>query len=415
MVNGKKKILIHTLIFSPDGVSTAYLYNDIALAFQKNGWDVVVLSTTPHFNVVEEQLAEQPMKWGVWGLYKKSSFKGISVYHVPQKKFKSTLLRLVGFVYWHIVSFLMALFMKNIDVILSPSPPLTIGRLNNWLGKLKGCNVVYNVQEIYPDILNKPETSLVHRYLRCMERKVYNQSDAVTTIDQIFYNTIVDRFEDRSKLHIIPNFVDTDLYKSGVSTAELDVSLFPENDNIKLLYAGNIGWAQDWKPLVKLAEKTRNLPVEYFLIGMGKMRSWVEEQKQTLGLDKLHILDYQPRHLMPAILAYSDLQYIFMTPESEGMGFPSKVYTIMACGRPLLVCSGENTPIVNFLKPIGCAKLITDHDLDRKTDEMTQWLAGMTREKLREMGAKGEAIVKAEYAKEIVTNKYVGLVNSLLE
>ena len=415
MVNGKKKILIHTLIFSPDGVSTAYLYNDIALAFQKNGWEVVVLSTTPHFNVVEEQLAEQPMKWGVWGLYKKSSFKGISVYHVPQKKFKSTLLRLVGFVYWHIVSFLMALFMKNIDVILSPSPPLTIGRLNNWLGKLKGCNVVYNVQEIYPDILNKPETSLVHRYLRCMERKVYNQSDAVTTIDQIFYNTIVDRFEDRSKLHIIPNFVDTDLYKSGVSTAELDKSLFPENDNIKLLYAGNIGWAQDWKPLVKLAEKTRNQPVEYFLIGMGKMRSWVEEQKQTLGLDKLHILDYQPRHLMPAILAYSDLQYIFMTPESEGMGFPSKVYTIMACGRPLLVCSGENTPIVNFLKPIGCARLITDHDLDRKTDEMMQWLAGMTREKLREMGAKGEAIVKAEYAKEIVTNKYVELVNSLLE
>ena len=415
MVNGKKKILIHTLIFSPDGVSTAYLYNDIALAFQKYGWEVVVLSTTPHFNVVEEQLAEQPMKWGVWGLYKKSSFKGISVYHVPQKKFKSTLLRLVGFVYWHIVSFLMALFMKNIDVILSPSPPLTIGRLNNWLGKLKGCNVVYNVQEIYPDILNKPETSLVHRYLRSMERKVYNQSDAVTTIDQIFYDTIVDRFEDRSKLHIIPNFVDTDLYKSGVSTAELDKSLFPENDNIKLLYAGNIGWAQDWKPLVKLAEKTRNLPVEYFLIGMGKMRSWVEEQKQTLGLDKLHILDYQPRHLMPAILAYSDLQYIFMTPESEGMGFPSKVYTIMACGRPLLVCSGENTPIVNFLKPIGCAKLITDHDLDRKTDEMTQWLAGMTREKLREMGAKGEAIVKAEYAKEIVTNKYVELVNSLLE
>ena len=419
----KKKILIHTLIFSPDGVSTAYLYNDIALAFNKAGYDVVVLTTTPHFNLVKEQLAEQPMKWGVWGLYKRSLFRGVNselangipVYHIPQKKFKSTVLRLIGFMYWHILSFVMGLFIRNVDVILSPSPPLTIGRLNNWLGKLKGCKVVYNVQEIYPDILNKPETSIVHRYLRSMERKVYNQSDAVTTIDQIFYDTIVDRFEDRSKLHIIPNFVDTDLYKSGVSTAELDKSLFPENDNIKLLYAGNIGWAQDWKPLVKLAEKTRNLPVEYFLIGMGKMRSWVEEQKQTLGLDKLHILDYQPRHLMPAILAYSDLQYIFMTPESEGMGFPSKVYTIMACGRPLLVCSGENTPIVNFLKPIGCAKLITVHDLDRKTDEMTQWLAGMTREKLREMGAKGEAIVKAEYAKEIVTNKYVELVNSLLE
>ena len=415
MVNGKKKILIHTLIFSPDGVSTAYLYNDIALAFQKNGWDVVVLSTTPHFNVVEEQLAEQPMKWGVWGLYKKSSFKGIPVYHVPQKKFKSTLLRLVGFVYWHIVSFLMALFMKNIDVILSPSPPLTIGRLNNWLGRLKGCKVVYNVQEIYPDILNKPKTSLVHKVLSRMEHKVYNKSAAVTTIDQLFHDTIVDRFEDKSKLHIIPNFVDTDLYRSGVSTEELDKALFPETDSIKLLYAGNIGFAQDWEPLVKLAEKTRGEKIGYFLIGEGVKKGWVEEQKAALGLDNLHVLPYQPRHLMPAILAYSDLQYIFMTPEMEGMGFPSKVYTIMACGRPLMVCSGENTPIVNFLQPVGCAKLVTNHDLEQKTDEMAEWLRSMSREKLREMGSKGEAVIQAEYTKDIVAAKYVELCEGLVK
>lgn len=414
MINGKNRILIHTLIFSPDGVSTAYLYNDIALTFQNKGWDVVVLSTTPHFNVVEEQLAEQPIKWGLWGLFKKSSFKGIPVYHVPQKKFKSTLMRLVGFVYWHIVSFLMALFMKDIDVILSPSPPLTIGRLNNWLGRLKGCKVVYNVQEIYPDILNKPKTSLVHKVLSKMEYKVYNKSAAVTTIDQVFYDTIVNRFEDKIKLHIIPNFVDTDLYRSGISTEALDKSLFPETDSIKLLYAGNIGFAQDWEPLVKLAEKTRGEKIEYFLIGEGVKKCWVEEKKNACKLDNLHILPYQPRLLMPAILAYSDLQYIFMTPEMEGMGFPSKVYTIMACGRPLMVCSGMNTPIFNFLKPVGCAKLVTSHDLEQKTDEMAQWLSTMTREQLREMGKKGEKVIQENYTKEIVTKKYVELVDSLL-
>lgn len=414
MMKRKKKILIHSLIFSPDGVSTAYLYNDIALAFKRAGYDVVVLSTTPHFNVVPEQLAKQPMKWGVWGLYKKSFFEGIPVYHVPQKKFKSTLLRLIGFVYWHIVSFFIGLFIKNVDVIVSPSPPLTIGRLNNWLGKIKGCKVVYNVQEIYPDILNKPKTSLVHRCLRGMEKRVYDQSTAVTTIDQVFYNTIVDRFADKNKLHIIPNFVDTDLYHSGVSTETLDKNLFPDNDSIKLLYAGNIGFAQDWEPLIRLAEKTKDMPVEYFLIGMGVKKQWVVEQKAIRELNNLHIIDYQPRQLMPAILAYSDLQYIFMTPEQEGMGFPSKVYTIMACGRPLLVCSGEKTPIVNFLDPIGCAKIVTNHDLEQKTDEMAQWFSSMTREKLREMGAKGEDTIKTKYTKEIVTKQYVDLIDSLL-
>lgn len=414
MQNGKKKILIHSLIFSPDGVSTAYLYNDIALAFQKKDFEVVVLSTTPHFNVVKEQLVEQPMKWGVWGLFKKSSYKGIEVFHVPQKKFKSTLLRLIGFVYWHIVSFFVGLDIKNVDVILSPSPPLTIGLLNLWLAKIKGCKVVYNVQEIYPDILGKKD-GLVFNVLSKLERKVYNSSDAVTTIDQVFYDTIVGRFNEPEHLHIIPNFVDTDLYRSGVSMSELDKNLFPDTDSIKLLYAGNIGFAQDWEPLVRLAEKTKDLNVEYFLIGEGVRKGYVEDKKKELGLDKLHVLPYQPRHLMPAILAYSDAQYIFMTPEMEGMGFPSKVYTIMACGRPLVVCSGKNTPIVNFLDSVGCAKLVTSHDLDEKTDEMAAWLRTMTREQLREMGDKGESVIKAQYTKDIVTAQYVELCESLLK
>ena len=50
-----KKVLIHSLIFSPDGVSTAYLYNDIALRFQKEGYEVVVLSTTPHFTFLPKR------------------------------------------------------------------------------------------------------------------------------------------------------------------------------------------------------------------------------------------------------------------------------------------------------------------------------------------------------------------------
>ena len=91
------RILIHTLIFSPDGVSTAYLYNDIALRLQQKGYEVVVLTTTPHFNIVPEQVAQQPMRWKVWGFCKVSNYNGMTVLHVPQKKFKSTVLRLIGF------------------------------------------------------------------------------------------------------------------------------------------------------------------------------------------------------------------------------------------------------------------------------------------------------------------------------
>ena len=412
-----KRVLIHTLIFSPDGVSTAYLYNDIALRLQQRGYEVVVLTTTPHFNIVPEQVNKQPMRWKVWGFCKVSKYNGMTVLHVPQKKFKSTVLRLLGFVYWHIVSFFIGLTIKHVDLILSPSPPLTVGWMNLGLAKLKGCKVVYNVQEIYPDIL-KLKGGFVLKFLRWMEHKVYNGSDAVTTIDKVFYDTIEPRFEDKNKLHIIPNFVDTGLYRALSSlqvNSLLDPKLFPNTDSIKLLYAGNIGHAQSWEPLIELADKTRDLNVEYIVIGEGAKRGYVEEEIKKRSLDKLHLLPYQPRELMPAILSYSDVSFIFMAPEMDGDGFPSKVYTIMACQRPMLILSGENTPIVNFLKDKGCAKLITDKDFDKKVNEIVEWLRVVTKEELFQMGKKGLVEIQAKYTKEKVTDRYVDLVDELIK
>ena len=426
-----KRVLIHTLIFSPDGVSTAYLYNDIALRLQQRGYEVVVLTTTPHFNIVPEQVEKQPMKWKVWGFCKVSRYNGMTVLHVPQRKFKSTVLRLLGFVYWHIVSFFIGLTIKHVDLILSPSPPLTIGWLNLGLAKLKGCKVVYNVQEIYPDIL-KLKGGMALKFLRWMEHKVYNGSDAVTTIDKVFHDTIVDRFEDKSKLHIIPNFVDTDLYHE-VKDQELEnlrirwantcsalplgssKNLSNDTNTIKLLYAGNIGHAQSWEPLIELADRTRDLNVEYIVIGEGAKRGYLVGEKEKRNLTKLRILPYQPRELMPAILSYSDASFIFMAPEMDGDGFPSKVYTIMACQRPMLILSGENTPIVNFLKDKGCAKLITEKNFDKKVDEMVAWLSSITKEELKEMGKRGLAEIQAKYTKEKVTDMYVDLVDSLIK
>lgn len=408
-----KRVLIHSLIFSPDGVSTAYLYNDIALRLQQRGYEVVVLTTTPHFNIVPEQVEKQPMRWKVWGFCKVSKFNGMTVLHVPQKKFKSTVLRLLGFVYWHIVSFFIGLTIRHVDLILSPSPPLTVGWMNLGLAKLKGSKVVYNVQEIYPDIL-KLKDGVILKFLSWMEKKVYNGSDAVTTIDQVFYDTIVPRFKDQSKLHVIPNFVDTELYHEVEWSGKLDENLFPKNDSIKLLYAGNIGHAQSWEPLIELADKTRDLNVEYVVIGEGAKRGYVEDEIKKRGLNKLHLLPYQPRELMPAILSYSDTSFIFMAPEMDGDGFPSKVYTIMACERPLLVLSGENTPIVNFLKDKGCAKLITENDFDKKVSEMVEWLRNVTKEELSQMGKRGLAEIQAKYTKEKVTDMYVDLVDNLL-
>jgi len=263
-----KKVLIHSIVFSPDRVSTAYLYNDIALKLKDSGYDVSVLTTTPHYNFAVGGNNKHFLRKKVFGLYYESDFKGITVKHVYQKKYKSTVLRLLGFIYWYFVSFFLGLFEKKTHLIISPSPPLSIGIINVIIGKLRNTKLVYNVQEIYPDILienGMVKSQTIICFLKWIEKIVYNQSDAVTTIDQLFYDKIVKRFKNRNNLHIIPNFVDTDIYKPLANgLIKLDEEFFTKSESLKLMYAGNIGHAQDWEPLIQLALELKNEPVEFF-------------------------------------------------------------------------------------------------------------------------------------------------------
>lgn len=83
------------------------------MKFKEEGYIVSVLTSTPHYNVIENKLKEQPLKKKWLGLYYESDFQGIKVKHVYQKKYKNTTLRLIGFLYWHVVSFFIALCEKN--------------------------------------------------------------------------------------------------------------------------------------------------------------------------------------------------------------------------------------------------------------------------------------------------------------
>ena len=239
-----KKILIHTIVFSPDGVSTAYLYNDIALGFKNAGYDVVVLTTTPHYNLIETALQKQPLNRKLFGLFYESDLDGIHVIHVPLKKYKSTIIRILSFIYWHFLSLIIGLSIKNVDFILSPSPPLSIGLVSILIAKKSRAKFIYNVQEIYPDLLIKNgalKSNIIINSLKWLEKYVYNHASAVITIDQKFYDQIVDRFNEKDKLKIVPNFVDTELYKPISKEVELPTQFKKDPHKIRLLYAGNIG------------------------------------------------------------------------------------------------------------------------------------------------------------------------------
>lgn len=414
-----KKVLIHSIVFHPDKVSTAYLYNDIALKFKENGYEVVVLTTTPHYSSSHKDLTNTLLSKKLFGLYYESSFNGIRVFHISLTKSKHTLIRVLSFIYWHIVSFFFSLTFTKISAIISPSPPLTIAFLNILIAKIKKAKTIYNVQEIYPDLLIhqgslkfKPIISL----LKCLETFVYKHSDAVATIDSEFYKTIVPRFKKPEKLHIIPNFVDTKLYKPiDISdSTPLSNELFPVTDKLKLMYAGNIGLAQNWEMLINLAKLIRNEPIEFIVIGDGVKKEWLYTQLSENNLSNIRIIPYQDRAYISEIYAYADLHFIFMNASTDKHGFPSKVYSIMACAKPLLVCSGENSPIVNFLKNQTCAFIVKNKPEMEQLNEIAGILKTVNKETLKNMGKSAVEVIQQQYSMEVITQQYVELSNNML-
>jgi len=409
-----KRVLIHSIVFSPDGVSTAYLYNDIALGLVEKGYDVVVLTTTPHYNVIDSELLKQPISKKFFGLYGLSDFNSIKVYHIPLKKYKSTILRLFSFVYWHLFSFLFGLTFKNLSFVLSPSPPLSIGFISLLIAKIKGAKSVYNVQEIYPDLLinqGNLKSPIIINLLKSFEKFIYNHSAAVTTIDEVFYNTLLSRFSVISKLKIIPNFVDTDLYKPIDSNLILPPTFDKINNKIKLLYAGNIGFFQDWEPILYAAKELSNEDIEFWIIGEGVQKQYLENSVKEQGLNNIKIYPYQNRSYMPAINNFVDIHFIVINNEMEQEGFPSKVYTIMACAKPIIVVTGESTPLYNFLKDKNCSELITNNRNVNFTDAIRK--LAFDNELRVSLGNSGYEEIIKNYSKKVVVSKYANLLKSL--
>lgn len=409
-----KKILIHSIVFSPDGVSTAYLYNDIVLGFKDAGYKVVVLTTTPHYNLIETALQKQPLKRKLFGLFYESDFDGIRVIHVPLKKYKSTIIRISSFIYWHFLSLIIGLSIKKVDFILSPSPPLSIGLISILIAKKNRAKFIYNVQEIYPDLLIKNgalKLNIIIKSLKWLEKYVYNQASAVITIDQKFYDQIVDRFNEKDKLKIVPNFVDTELYKPISKEIELPNPFKKDMHKVRLLYAGNIGFYQDWEPILFSAKKLRDTNIEFWIIGEGVKKEFLIKEVEKHNLTNIKILPYQDRELMPLINSFADIHFISISKEMEQEGFPSKVYTIMACSKPMIVITGENTPLFNFLKPLNCSILISNN----RNEEFTKSVFDLSIDKNKqfELGRNGLKVIRNSYTKEKIITKFIDIFEKL--
>jgi len=410
------RVLLHSLVFSPDSVSTAYLMTELAVELKRRGHAMTVLTTTPHYNIDLAALARQPLRRHWAGLLYDSQWEGIPVWHVklPMKGTR-VWARALDYMRFHLLSLVVsACTIGRQDIVIATSPPLTIGVMSWLLGLRWRGPSVYKVAEVYPDIAIR-QGVVRHPFLiaamRWLERFVYARNTMIVPIASQFKRVIQQRGVPESKLCMIPDFVDTDLYRPMPRDNPFAVA-HGLMDRFVVLYGGNIGLVQDWDSVLFAAGRAAGLPIQFVIVGDGARRVWLTEAVQQRDLQNVTLLGYQPKELMPQINASCDIGTIPMTRAGAQDGFPSKIYTIMACARPVIATADADSEMAWMIGQAGCGRVVAPDDKHGYADAVLA--AFDDRAALPAEGERGRRFVERDYSKEAIALRYDELIRSLV-
>jgi colanic acid biosynthesis glycosyl transferase WcaI len=299
--------------------------------------------------------------WGgrLWRVEKTAWGSITRVHPFPGKTKRNLLRRAFGFVLFSAVVGLRSLVAgglpRRVDGVLAMSPPLTLG-LTGWFTKLfRSGMLVFNIQDIFPDaaaqtgaITNKQ----ILRAARWFERLSYERSDAVVLLSEDLKQNVAaklsTKFHDR--LHVIPNFVDTSAIVPGdrMTSYRRELGI---DDRVIVMYAGNVGFSQSLELVLAAARSMSH--IAFVINGDGAARKSLQDEVKATEIDNVYFADYQPIERLSEVLASGDIHVVPLKTGLASVSVPSKMYSILSAGRPVVAAIDAGTEIPRTLAESG--------------------------------------------------------------
>ncbi len=300
---------------------------------------------------------------------------------------------------------------RRVDAVLAMSPPLTLGLTGRLVAWSHRAPLVFNVQDIFPDAAVETGAITDRRVIAVaswLERLSYRLADAVTVLSDDLHANVVAKVPARrgATVHTIPNFVDTTRIvpadRMTPYRRELGIGAEPV-----VLYAGNIGYSQS---VGLLLDAARQLPHVTFLVnGEGVNRDALVAAAD--GLANVRFAGYVAEDRLPELLATGDVHTVPLRRGLARVSVPSKTYSILAAGRPVVAAIDAGTEIPRLLAASGGGVAVEPDDPAAFTAAVKQLVddpAGAA-----EMGRGGREWVVGAASPAAVAASYEELVRSL--
>lgn len=302
--------------------------------------DVTILSGRPSYDPIERR---------PWRLYQSERAGRVRIIRAGSTAYDRVQMkgRVLNYLTYVLLAILRALLIPC-DVILAMTDPPFEGIVGAFVAVLKNKPYVYNIRDLYPDMavggaIVKP--GLLARIWEQLHRWALRRATKVVVLGEDMRNRILAKGVNPSNVVIVRD--GAQMPKPGISRAPADDSVVQsirEGFQFVLLHAGNLGFYGAWETLIQGARLLANEGIGLVFVGDGAQKRSL--QVASAGIPNVRFLPFFPAGKIPSVLAAADAHVITIKRGLEGVVVPSKLYGILAVGKPIVAVAPEECDVV---------------------------------------------------------------------
>ena len=345
-------VLLLNEYFPPDTAATAKHAALVANALAERH-RVTVLAGRPSYDPTERH--------GMYRL-KREQQGNLSVERVGSTAFSRVRMkgRLANYFSYLALSVPHALSMHP-DVVLSMTDPPMEGIVAAAVARFLGRPFVYNVRDMYPDMALAGGILPPGIWSDAWEeshRKALRQAARVVVLGEDMRERIVEKGVDPGRVAVIRDAVPFSDIPPAIDMSVVDEIRGPFR--FVIVHAGNLGFYGAWQTLVKAACMLEANGVGLVFVGEGARKREIQEMARNCA--NIRFLPFRPVSEIPSVMAAGDLQVVTIKRGLEGVVVPSKMYDILANGRPIAAVASERTEIARLVRRHECGIVAAPDD-----------------------------------------------------
>jgi colanic acid biosynthesis glycosyl transferase WcaI len=254
------------------------------------------------------------------------------------------------------------------DVVVSLTDPPILGLAALRAARRAGARFVFLCEDIFPEVaalLEDFQSGAVNRTLDRINRYLLREADAVVALGERMKRRLVEeKGAAPSRVHVIHNWADCDAIMPGPKD-----NAFSRAHNLAhrfvLMHSGNVGLSQNLDLLVEAAARLQSCErLVIAVVGDGARRQTLQEQALGRGLTNIRFFPYQPKELLHESFASADAFLVSLKPGLEGYIVPSKLYGILASGRPFVAAVDPSCEAAMIAREHQCGTVAPPGDVD---------------------------------------------------